>query len=83
MECWDREAREFVAIKVVRSIRKYRNAAMVEIDVLNHLTKNDKDGSKCCVQIRRWFDYRNHICIVSTALGFIHVIYLYYFIQPL
>lgn len=46
MECWDREAHEFVAIKVVRSIRKYRNAAMVEIDVLNHLAKNDKDGSK-------------------------------------
>jgi hypothetical protein len=20
-----------------------------------------------CVQIQRWFDYRNHICIVSTS----------------
>nr|XP_019706980.1 serine/threonine-protein kinase AFC3 isoform X2 [Elaeis guineensis] len=69
LECWDREAREFVAIKVVRSIRKYRNAAMVEIDVLNHLANNDKDGTKCCVQIRRWFDYRNHICIVCEKLG--------------
>jgi hypothetical protein len=33
LECWDRETREYVAIKVVRSIRKYRDAAMIEIDV--------------------------------------------------
>ncbi|KAG0485032.1 hypothetical protein HPP92_009111 [Vanilla planifolia] len=68
LECWDREAREYVAIKVVRSIRKYRHAAMIEIDVLTSLSKNVSEGSRC-VQIRRWFDYRNHICIVCEKLG--------------
>ncbi|KAL0917926.1 hypothetical protein M5K25_013035 [Dendrobium thyrsiflorum] len=68
LECWDREVREYVAIKVVRSLRKYRHAAMIEIDVLNNLSKNDSEGSRC-VQIRRWFDYRNHICIVCEKLG--------------
>ncbi|XP_044463999.1 serine/threonine-protein kinase AFC3 isoform X2 [Mangifera indica] len=68
LECWDRQTREYVAIKVVRSIRKYRDAAMIEIDVLNHLASNDK-GSSGCVQIRNWFDYRNHICIVFEKLG--------------
>lgn len=68
LECWDRETREYVAIKVVRSIHKYRTAAMIEIDVLNQLAENDRDGSRC-VQIRRWFDYRNHICIVFEKLG--------------
>ncbi|KAB1204478.1 Serine/threonine-protein kinase AFC3 [Morella rubra] len=68
LECWDRQTREYVAIKVVRSIRKYRDAAMIEIDVLQHLAKNDKDNSHC-VQIRNWFDYRNHICIVFEKLG--------------
>ncbi|KAJ0030941.1 hypothetical protein Pint_12774 [Pistacia integerrima] len=67
LECWDRQTREYVAIKVVRSIRKYRDAAMIEIDVLQHLAKNDK-GSSGCVQIRNWFDYRNHICIVSIPV---------------
>ncbi|KAH1244942.1 Serine/threonine-protein kinase AFC3 [Glycine max] len=62
LECWDRQTREYVAIKVVRSIRKYRDAAMLEIDVLQQLAKNDR-GSSRCVQIRNWFDYRNHICI--------------------
>ncbi|OAY72938.1 Serine/threonine-protein kinase AFC3 [Ananas comosus] len=68
LECWDRETRDYVAIKVVRSIRKYREAAMLEIDVLNLLGKNDRHGSRC-VQLRRWFDYRNHICIVFEKLG--------------
>ncbi|ONM40917.1 Serine/threonine-protein kinase AFC3 [Zea mays] len=55
-----------------RSIRKYRDAAMIEIDVLNRLAENEKYRSlsssiTSCVQIQRWFDYRNHICIVSTS----------------
>ncbi|KAF7029693.1 hypothetical protein CFC21_047309 [Triticum aestivum] len=68
LECWDRETREYVAIKVVRSIRKYRDAAMIEIDVLNRLAENERYRS-LCVQIQRWFDYRNHICIVFEKLG--------------
>ncbi|XP_020528215.1 serine/threonine-protein kinase AFC1 isoform X2 [Amborella trichopoda] len=57
-----------VAIKIVRGIKKYREAAMIEIDVLQQLAKHDKSGSRC-VQIRNWFDYRNHICIVCEKLG--------------
>ncbi|KDP26676.1 hypothetical protein JCGZ_17834 [Jatropha curcas] len=68
LECWDREAREVVAIKVVRSTKKYREAAMLEIDMLHLLGKYDRNGSRC-VQIRNWFDYRNHICIVFEMLG--------------
>ncbi|XP_039004784.1 serine/threonine-protein kinase AFC3-like [Hibiscus syriacus] len=41
---------------------------MIEVDVLEHLAKNDK-GTSHFVQIRNWFDYRNHICIVFERLG--------------
>ncbi|KAJ0989459.1 hypothetical protein J5N97_007815 [Dioscorea zingiberensis] len=68
LECWDRERREMVAIKIVRGIKKYREAAMIEIDMLQQIGKHDKNGSRC-VQIRNWFDYRNHICIVFEKLG--------------
>ncbi|XP_052186613.1 serine/threonine-protein kinase AFC2-like isoform X1 [Diospyros lotus] len=68
LECWDREAKEMVAIKVIRSIKKYREAAKVEVDVLQLLGRHDRIGSRC-VQIRNWFDYRNHICIVFEKLG--------------
>ncbi|WVZ63120.1 hypothetical protein U9M48_012780 [Paspalum notatum var. saurae] len=68
LECWDRERKEMVAIKIVRSVKKYSDAAMVEIDVLQKLARNDAAG-KHCVQIRNWFEYRNHICIVCEKLG--------------
>ncbi|XP_026445072.1 serine/threonine-protein kinase AFC3-like isoform X1 [Papaver somniferum] len=68
LECWDREEKRMVAIKVVRSIRKYRDAAMIEIDVLQLLAKHELGRSRC-VQIHNWFDYRNHVCIVFEKLG--------------
>ncbi|XP_073031030.1 serine/threonine-protein kinase AFC3-like isoform X1 [Primulina eburnea] len=68
LECWDREIREYVAIKVVKSTAKYRDAARVEIDVLQRLTENDK-GDSHCVRMLDWFDHRNHICIVFEKLG--------------
>lgn len=46
LNCLDRETGEMVAIKVVRSIKKYRDAAMTEIDVLQLLKKNDKSGRR-------------------------------------
>eukprot|EP00249_Psilotum_nudum_P024877 c29316_g1_i1 orf=503-1483(+) len=69
LECWDREAQEYVAIKVIRNIQKYRDAAMIEIDVLHVLAKHDKTGSRGCVQLKDWFNYRHHICIVCERLG--------------
>jgi hypothetical protein len=40
--CW--VIQEYVAIKVIRNVQKYRDAAMIEIDVLRTLAKNDKMG---------------------------------------
>eukprot|EP01018_Ginkgo_biloba_P011411 Gb_41363 [translate_table: standard] len=68
LECWDREFKQFVAIKIVRGMQKYREAAMIEIDVLRKVAKHDRSGTRC-VQMRNWFDYRNHTCIVFEKLG--------------
>lgn len=35
-----------VAIKIVRGIKKYREAAMIEVDVLQQLGKQDKGGNR-------------------------------------
>ena len=67
LECWDRERKEMVAIKIVRGMKKYRDAAMIEVEMLQQLGKHD-NGNRC-VQIWNWFDYRNHICIVFEKLG--------------
>ncbi|CAM8999735.1 unnamed protein product [Rhodiola kirilowii] len=41
---------------------------MIEIKMLEKLGKHDIGGNRC-VQIRNWFDYRNHICIIFEKLG--------------
>lgn len=46
LECLDNEKKEVVAIKIVRSIHKYREAAMIEIDVLQRLARHDVGGTR-------------------------------------
>ncbi|MEW5301695.1 MAG: hypothetical protein WDW36_004538 [Sanguina aurantia] len=69
LECWDRKHKEYVAIKIVRNIDKYRHAAMIELEVLSTLEKNDPAGSKHCLSLKEWFDYRGHVCMVFEKLG--------------
>ena len=71
IECWDRLREQYVAIKVIRNVPKYRGAGMLELAVLNTVRKqkgNFKGGAHC-VQFKEWFDYRGHICIVFAKLG--------------
>ena len=61
----DKDAQEVVAIKVVRSADSYREAAMIEIDVLRILANKDRMGSRGCVEMKRWF--RRLVGVVSTV----------------
>ncbi|KAK9828983.1 hypothetical protein WJX72_003219 [[Myrmecia] bisecta] len=69
LECWDRKNKDYVAIKIVRNVQKYRDAAMIELEVLHTLEANDPGGSRHCVSLREWFDYRGHVCMVFEKLG--------------
>lgn len=69
VECWDRREAFRVAIKIVRSVAKYRDAARLEIEVLEHLESNDSDGRYHCVRMLGWFEYQGHVCIVFEKLG--------------
>jgi len=69
LECWDRKRKDYVAIKVVRNVPKYRDAAMIELEVLNTVMHNDPASAWHCVRLREWFDYRGHICMVFEKLG--------------
>ena len=69
LECWDRKTRGYVAIKIVRAVQKYRDAAMIELEVLATLEANDPASRFHCVSLREWFDYRGHVCMVFEKLG--------------
>mmetsp|Transcript_43947 Transcript_43947/g.73193 ORF Transcript_43947/g.73193 Transcript_43947/m.73193 type:complete len:341 (+) Transcript_43947:162-1184(+) len=42
---------------------------MIEIDVLRAIAKADSKGKWHCVNLRDWFDYRGHVCMVFEKLG--------------
>mmetsp|Transcript_14541 Transcript_14541/g.23935 ORF Transcript_14541/g.23935 Transcript_14541/m.23935 type:complete len:452 (+) Transcript_14541:324-1679(+) len=69
LECWDRKSRSYCAIKIIRSVQKYRDAAMIEIDVLKAVQKSDPVGKFNCIKMETWFDYRGHICMVFEKCG--------------
>lgn len=68
VQCYDRQLRRHVAIKVIRAVQKYRDASQIEIRVLKCLRQNDPHNRYQCVQLLETFDFRNHVCIVSDLL---------------
>eukprot|EP01118_Nematostelium_gracile_P011034 TRINITY_DN3880_c0_g1_i1.p1 TRINITY_DN3880_c0_g1~~TRINITY_DN3880_c0_g1_i1.p1 ORF type:complete len:314 (+),score=41.40 TRINITY_DN3880_c0_g1_i1:219-1160(+) len=69
VECWDRETETYVAIKIIRAIQKYRDAAMIELDILKTLKKQDSAGQKPIIQLKSSFDWKNHVCMVFDRFG--------------
>ncbi|KAI7843948.1 hypothetical protein COHA_002486 [Chlorella ohadii] len=69
LECWDRKRRDYVAVKIIRNIQKYRDAAMIELEALHTLAANDPSQAQHCVRLMEWFDYRGHVCMVFERLG--------------
>lgn len=58
-----------VAVKIIRSVQKYRDASRIELRVLSTLKANDSENRNKCIHLRDCFDYRGHICIVMDLLG--------------
>ncbi|XP_033727018.1 STE20-like serine/threonine-protein kinase isoform X2 [Pecten maximus] len=60
---------ERLALKIIKNIEKYREAAKLEINVLEKLRAKDPDGQFLCVNTIEWFDYHGHVCIAFEMLG--------------
>ncbi|KAG7518182.1 dual specificity protein kinase CLK4-like isoform X1 [Solea senegalensis] len=58
-----------VALKIIKNIDRYREAAKSEVEVLDHLKSLDSDNRYSCVHMLDWFDYHGHICIAFELLG--------------
>ncbi|TDZ29330.1 Dual specificity protein kinase lkh1 [Colletotrichum spinosum] len=65
----DRKRNKAVAIKIIRSVQKYRDASRIELRVLETLRRNDEENRNRCIHLKDCFDYRGHICIVMDLLG--------------
>ena len=68
MKCYDHKTKEYVCIKIIKSNRKFYNQAMIEIKLLEFISKNDIEGDINIVKFYSHFKYRNHICLVFELL---------------
>ncbi|KAG8193040.1 hypothetical protein JTE90_028153 [Oedothorax gibbosus] len=57
------------AVKIIKNVEKYREAAKLEINVLEKLAEIDPSCKHLCVKMLDWFDYHGHVCIVFELLG--------------
>lgn len=70
VECIDHEkvgAR--IALKIIKNIERYRDAALSEVEVLEQINSLDCDRRYACVRMYDWFDHHGHICIAFELLG--------------
>ncbi|CAH0384565.1 unnamed protein product [Bemisia tabaci] len=58
-----------MALKIIKNVDKYREAAKLEINVLEKLAEKDPDSKHLCVKMLDWFDYHGHMCIAFEMLG--------------
>ncbi|XP_028836275.1 dual specificity protein kinase CLK2b isoform X1 [Denticeps clupeoides] len=57
-----------VALKIIKNVDKYKEAAQLEINVLKRIYEKDPENKHLCVQMLDWFDYHGHVCISFELL---------------
>ncbi|KAJ1980804.1 serine threonine protein kinase CMGC group [Dimargaris verticillata] len=68
VKCLDLTTGKECAVKVIRSVQKYRDAAKTEIKVLDRIRSVDPENRFQCIHLQNRFEYRNHVCMVFDLL---------------
>ncbi|XP_014478976.1 PREDICTED: dual specificity protein kinase CLK2 isoform X5 [Dinoponera quadriceps] len=58
-----------MALKIIKNVEKYREAAKLEINALEKIAIKDPEGQHLCVKMLDWFNYHGHMCIAFEMLG--------------
>uniref|UniRef100_A0A3B4CW29 dual-specificity kinase n=1 Tax=Pygocentrus nattereri TaxID=42514 RepID=A0A3B4CW29_PYGNA len=58
-----------IALKIIKNVEKYKEAARLEINVLEKIREKDPENKYLCVQMFDWFDYHGHMCISFELLA--------------
>ncbi|XP_076826709.1 dual specificity protein kinase CLK2b isoform X2 [Brachyhypopomus gauderio] len=70
VQCIDHHRGESrVALKIIKNVEKYKEAARLEINVLQKIREKDPENKHLCVQMFDWFDYHGHVCISFELLA--------------
>lgn len=65
----DNKTGKVVAIKIIRNNDSMKKAGMKEVEMLLRLSENDPEDQKHIVRLLRYFDHKDHLCMVFENLG--------------
>ncbi|XP_050534347.1 dual specificity protein kinase CLK2-like [Daktulosphaira vitifoliae] len=60
---------QIAAVKIIKNVEKYREAARLEINALDKLNAKDPESKNLCVRMIDNFEYGGHVCIGFELLG--------------
>eukprot|EP00794_Sanderia_malayensis_P012316 gene12316-13586_t len=69
IKCYDRKRDRVIALKVIKNVEKYREAAKLEIKVLDKIAQKDPQDTSLCIKLLSWFEYHGHVCLSFERLG--------------
>ena len=69
VKAYDHQARIHVAVKLIRNKKRFHHQALVQLKILDHLKRRDKDGTHNTIKMLDHFHFRNHSCIVFELLS--------------
>ncbi|XP_078382556.1 LOW QUALITY PROTEIN: dual specificity tyrosine-phosphorylation-regulated kinase 4-like [Oculina patagonica] len=65
----DHKTGQHVAVKIIRNKKRFHQQALVEVKILEHLRKKDKENSYNLIHMIDYFYFRNHLCISFELMG--------------
>ncbi|KAI4466147.1 dual specificity protein kinase [Holotrichia oblita] len=68
----DHMTNQHVAIKIIRNKKRFHHQALVEVRILDHLRKRDKEGLHNVIHMQEYFYFRNHLCISFELMSMSH-----------
>lgn len=69
LACYDRKRDRVIALKIIKNIEKYREAAKLEVKVLMKIARKDPEQKKLCIELLSTFNHHGHICLAFPKLG--------------
>uniref|UniRef100_A0A8R1I688 Protein kinase domain-containing protein n=1 Tax=Caenorhabditis japonica TaxID=281687 RepID=A0A8R1I688_CAEJA len=59
----------YMALKIIKNVSKYRDAAKLEVKVLQKLAERDPEKKNWVIHMGAFFDYHGHICLLFDLMG--------------
>ncbi|CAI5447252.1 unnamed protein product [Caenorhabditis angaria] len=69
IKAFDHKYQHYVALKLVRNEKRFHRQADEEIRILDHLRRQDADGTHNIIHMLDYFNFRNHKCITFELLS--------------